>query len=274
MLNADAQTTKKSKFSNKIGADNQHGTFILRDFDYDSRTLPYVAVAEEDVWWHKQYVSSINLKLPTNQPLFYPVEPTAYRKNLFSVLMGAVERGEVQAYDDALFEIKMPLAKIKEKMERVETIEDEDFDTGEVVIRKQTIRVLPNQIIEILIREERFFDKKRSVMDSRILGICPVALVENPETASYDKTQLFWLYYPEVRQLLANSNVWNPYNNFERMTMDEFFHKRMFSSVIQYESNMQNRYIYDYNKKKVDQLLEAERIKNEIRNFEHDLWSY
>ena len=58
------------------------------------------------------------------------------------------------------------------------------------------------------------------------------------------------------------------------MTFSEFFDKRLFSSTIRKESNMYDRAIYDYKKSGMQQLLEAERIKNDIRNLENDMWEY
>jgi gliding motility associated protien GldN len=130
-------------------------------------------------------------------------------------------------------------------------------------------------VLEYLIKEDWFFDKQRSVMEVRILGICPVAYKENPATGQIEKEQLFWLWFPEARPLLANHEVFNRYNDAERRTFDEIFHKRMFTSYITKESNVYDRLVYDYKRySSMEQLLEAERIKEQIRNFEHDLWEY
>jgi gliding motility associated protien GldN len=273
-VSVQAQNKKKKSFDNRVSATNQNGTYVLRDFAYDSRVLEHVAVSEDDIYWYKDYISAINLKMPVNQPLFYPVNPTLYRKSFATTIIEAVLENKIVAYDDEYFQNITPPQKVQEQLFRVEENTIEDWETGEEKVVKDTINVTSDQIIELLIREEKFFDKKRSVMDSRILGICPVALIRNKETGDWEKQKLFWFYYPDARQLLANANMWNRSNNFERLTMDEFFTKKLFTSVIKKESNMQDRSIFDYNKRKVDQLLEAERIKEELRLFEHQLWNY
>jgi gliding motility associated protien GldN len=258
------------------GADIQHGTNIVRHWDYQNRVLKHQSVREDDVYWHKQYISAINLKLRKNQPLYFPVYPTLYRKSFVSHVIEAVtERKILQAYEDEYFTEKLTAEEVAKSLYRIDTVEVEDWETGAIVMQPDTITILSSDIIEILVREERFFDKKRGVMDVRIIGICPVALVENSETGEYEKQKLFWFYYPEARPMLANANIYNVYNSAERMTMDEFFLKRLYSSVIKKESNLQDRSIFDYaNYRKIDQLLEAERIKEDIRSFEHDLWFY
>ena len=84
---------------------------------------------------------------------------------------------------------------------------------------------------------------------------------------------LFWIYFPDVRPLLAKSEVYNRFNDAARFTYDDLFWKRMFTSYIYKESNVFDRKIVDY-AKGIDQQLESDRIKNEISDFEQSLWSY
>ena len=85
---------------------------------------------------------------------------------------------------------------------------------------------------------------------------------------------LFWVYFPEAREILINAEVFNLVkNDAERRTYDDIFWKRMFSSTIIKESNPADRKVNEY-MIGLDGLLEAERIKTEIFNIEHDLWEY
>ena len=67
--------------------------------------------------------------------------------------------------------------------------------------------------------------------------------------------------------------VFNPGNDGDLGTWEDLFERRFFSSYIYKESNVYNRRIQDY-LQGVDILLEADKIKQEIFNYEHDLWSY
>jgi gliding motility associated protien GldN len=124
------------------------------------------------------------------------------------------------------------------------------------------------------VKEDWFFNKQKSVMEVRIIGICPVVekKTENGDGTGADKP-LFWFYFPEARPILAKSEVYMRKNDAERRTLDDIFWKRMFSSYVRKESNVYNRIILDY-KSGLDALLEAEKIKEDIFTFEHDLWHF
>ena len=127
------------------------------------------------------------------------------------------------------------------------------------------------------IKEEWYFDKKRSVMEVRIVGLCPVYqdITEiDSVTSRVDRKEMFWIYYPDFRDVLLNTRVTNyTKNNAQERSFLEIFEKRMFVSTIYMESNIMNREIQDY-MIGLDALLESERIKEEIFNIEHDMWEY
>lgn len=131
-------------------------------------------------------------------------------------------------------------------------------------------------VVRWKVKEEIFFDKKRSVMDTRIIGLCPV--VEDyldPRTGNViPEYELFWIYYPDFRDILLNTKVSNfTKNNAQERSFLGVFEKRMFASRIIMESNIMNRSISDY-MIGLDALLESERIQEEIFNIEHDMWEY
>jgi len=191
-----------------------------------------------------------------------------------NLLKAIVSDRTLTAYEDEYFDEVKSVEAINKLMFAIDTVEYEDIDTGELISELDTVRVESKDVKEFLIVEDRFFDKKRSVIDVRILGICPVAEIMNKETYEIEKVKLFWVWLPEARQLLANSTVYNTSNSIERMTYDEFLHKRLFASVITKETNLYDRAIFEYKKNRMQQLLEADRIKNDIRNMESDLWEY
>lgn len=272
---ANAQDTQDKRVYNPvIGPQNQQGTYVLRNDDFNNRVLPFVAVSEDDVYWKKEYKSVLNLKNKKNQVLYYPTYPTRYRRSFADVIISAAKDKSIKVYDDEYFADELSVEKLQKRLFSIEKTERENWDTGEMETIMDTIQVLSSDIIEVVIREEKFFDKKRSVMDQRIIGMAPVALVQNKDTKEWEKQILFWFYYPEARQILANSRVYNEYNSFQNMSMDELFLKRLYTSTFIKESNLQDRSIGDYNVSKRARLLEAERIKEELRNFEHDLWNY
>jgi gliding motility associated protien GldN len=135
-----------------------------------------------------------------------------------------------------------------------------------------------DDIIEYKLKEDWFFDKERSQFDVRILGIAPVIYGgERDEFGKLKfiegKKELFWLYFPHCRFVFVNYNVYNPKNDAQWMSFDDLFMKRKFTSTIYKESNTFDRSIDSYMSGK-DALYESERITNELRNFEHDLWHF
>jgi gliding motility associated protien GldN len=123
------------------------------------------------------------------------------------------------------------------------------------------------------VKEDWFFDKQRSVMDVRIIGLCPIQEILDENGELKGMKPLFWVYFPECRKLFANNEVYNRWNDAERRTYEDVFFKRLFGSYIYKESNVYDRNIQQY-AKGMDGLLEAERIKNDLFNIEHDLWEY
>ena len=128
-------------------------------------------------------------------------------------------------------------------------------------------------IKKFLIKEDYYFDKQRSVFEVRILGICPVTKNMVKDVDMGDK-RLFWVYFPECRRLFAQNEMFNLKNGVAgRLTYDDVFMKRMFSSYIYKEENVYNRTIQEY-ALGVDALLESEKAKNTLFEFESNLWEY
>jgi hypothetical protein len=134
---------------------------------------------------------------------------------------------------------------------------------------------LTQEIVKYDIKEEWFFDKERSVLDVRILGIAPVVQERDPANGRITgkEKRLFWIYFPECRPVFSRYFVFNQKNDAMRMSFDDIFWKRQFSSYITKENNVYDREINDI-KLGVDALLESERIKELIFTFEQDVWHF
>jgi len=148
-----------------------------------------------------------------------------------------------------------------------------------------------NEIQGYDLKEDWFFDKERSVLDVRIIGIAPVVnwtddsrtnvviydnVTGQPDNASSSKwitAPLFWCYFPQLRPYLAKYYVYNEDNDAQWMSFDDFFWKRRFSSYIVKESNVFDRTVEQY-KYGLDALIESNAITEEIRTLEHDMWNF
>jgi len=241
----------------------------------DLKPIPYPYLREGDVFWEKRVWRSVDFREKMNHPLYFPETPQGKWKSLMQVLWDALLAGEITAYDpvntDNFEEMSpIPSSQLESQLSTTETTREEDPATGQFQDVTFEVPFDPQEIVLLWIKEDWIFDKQRSEMQIRIVGICPVKENIDPVTQvfrGYDP--LFWIYYPEVRPVLARNEVFNPLNSARRLSFDQLFLQRRFSSFIIKEDNVFDRRIDDY-ATGIDALLEAERIKNEIRDFEQE----
>ena len=245
----------------------------------DKKPLSYYPVREADVVWRKRIWRIIDLRQKMNQPFYYPETRQKGMKNFMTVLMDALREGTITAYDatnDDQFLVPMTYQEIENKLTSTDTIPIYDPNNPDIILKYEVSQkdFDPSTVDRIKLKEDWFFDKQRSVMDVRILGICPVQTLNDEQTGNFiGFVNLFWIYFPEARPIFAKSIVFNRQNSAMNRTYDELFMNRLFSSYIYKDDNVYGRDISDY-ALGMDALLEAQRIKGEISEFENELWDY
>jgi len=242
------------------------------------RVVPYTHVREADVMWNKRVWRKIDVREKINHPLYYPLNPIANRKSLFDVIKLGVNEGTLTAYSVDSDEFEIPLTKAEVNQGILTKFEVQlQYDEYDEIIEGAGDTVwLPiesQDIVEYRLKEEWFFDRERSVMEVRILGICPVKILFDDNGNAKGNDPMFWIYFPEARYVFANYDVFNRQNDAERRTFGDIFWKRMFNSYAYKKSNVYDRESAAF-KRNIDILLEADKIKNELFVMEHDLWSY
>lgn len=242
------------------------------------RVIPYTHVREADVMWHRRIWRVIDLREKINHPLYYPITPIQDRKSLFDVLKEGILEGTITAYSDAddEFTIQLTKAEAKNKMGRwKENKQYDDFGEEIVGAADSTYEDYSSQdIVEYRLKEDWFFDRERSIMDVRIIGLAPARNnIDMTTGESKGKELMFWVYFPEARYIFANYDVFNRQNEAEKRTYEDIFWKRVFNSYIIKRSN-----VYDRNNREyltgLDLILESDNIKDDIFNTEHDLWQF
>jgi gliding motility associated protien GldN len=280
----------------------------------DDKPLPYGYVHDRDVLMGKTVWELIDIDERINFPLYYPVD-TAFvgkeRRSLFDVLLKNIKNGKItEVYSDDYFNTKKTFADMGSSFTFIDTIPagkdyindhyDEFYPKATTRKVKQgktwvteTVPSAPAAVLDPQYIDKReltaqdisgykikgfwYFDKRQGELKYRLLAICPVS----PEARDIGKDNgdvidLFWVYFPAIRDILHEAKAFNDKNSAMAITFDHLLNSRRFNAEIYKEENIYgDRQIADYMKDNAqNQLMESERVKEKIRNFESDMWNY
>ena len=258
-----------SKSVNQIGKKNQQQ--FLADND---GPIPYGYVDDRDVLWSKVVWEFIDLNQKINLPYYFPIDTTnisSNRRSLFDTLIKGIRQGRIdEVYSDSFFTSKMTKTEV---------------ESGLISLRKQndftdTIRTQSTDVYGYMIKGMWYFDKRQGELKYRLLALAPMSGdVETRGMEGFNSEELyelFWIFFPSAREVLHKAKVFNPKNATQSISFDHLLNARRFSAVIVREENIYgNRAISDYVRgNSLFQLLEANKIKEDIRNKEMDMWNY
>lgn len=252
----------------------------------NDKPLPYGYVMDRDVLMGKRTWEIIDLDERVNFPYYFPVEgdimKTKERQPLYNVLINAIKDGKItEVYDSSYFTDKKSIKDIESSLMFIDTTDAgrEYFNAGETIpeefITKTEIEAYHVDSYKIV--GYWYFDKRQGELKYRMLGICPVVPdVYTMNSDEKDYIELFWVYFPAARDVLHEAKSFNDRNSAMPFSFDHLLNARRFSSVIYLEENVYgDREIKEYMQENAQmQLLEADRIKEKIRDFEQDMWNY
>jgi len=244
--------------------------------------LDYEFLRKDDALYAEKIWRELDLREKMNQTFRYEGREGDGDQQFMTILLKAVLSGKVMAFEDERFTKPLMIADLQMKMggggadtSAVTDINDPSKIT-EYVITPKVFN--PKDIQKIRLKEQWIFDREASRMFCRMIGICPVKTVYFENTKKERGVEpLFWVYYPDLRPLMASYQVYNSKNmGASRMTWEELFESRMFSSyIIKSElDNPGNKTIARMIKDPIMQLLEGDNVRDRIFNYEQDLWSY
>lgn len=237
--------------------------------------IPYPFLREADVMWSKRLWRLIDLREKMNLPLYYPTTTTADgRMSLANIMLEEIKAGTISAYDPIKMTVSVTYSDIEKLMGAgIDSTQIQDMSG----VFRDTILYTdprPDQILQLLVLEEWYFDKKHSKLDVRVIGICPIRVYYNQDMGRMARSMLFWVRFEDFRDTFAHHEAYNTSNDAQRISYDDLFLQRKFSSIIYAESNVyDDRQINEYMVGK-SALYEAERIQRELMEFEHDLWEF
>ena len=243
---------------------------VERTLIYESQVLPYEHLREADIPWQKRLWRLIDVREKMNLHFKNEKDP------FFDIIKDAAISGEITVFkgDDKTFSEPMFGSEVEKLLRRPDTIQvpDENFN---MVTKITLIEIFAANIERFRIKEVWYFNKEESVVKCRILGIAPMYQEFDGDTGVFiAEYPLFWVYYPQAREMLSKHRVFNPNNDAAPLTWYDIFEQRMFASFIWKQSNELDSHLAGLGYEGVDLLLESEKIKAELFNFEHDLWSY
>ncbi len=263
-----------------------------------SDPIPYAPIRQADVMYYYTIWRTIDLREKVNHPLYFPTEVRGTWRSLAQTIFDAIdmdhpERTEdvLPVYTDDMCLEPTPRGDLRGNLAISYNIDDIDIETGEVIGTKPVeIPFEPKDIISYNIKEIWYFDKQTSTFKTQILTLEPIMEYVRPNTSSnYDeesqdnenvseapvKKRIGYIYYSELRPFLAKQEVYNVRNNAQRLSFDDLLTwKREFASLIYKQANVYDREIQEYITNSRDQRLESERITDELRRFESDLWEF
>ena len=281
LLNAKTPDQIGKKTQAELSADND-------------KPLPYGYVHDRDILMGKRIWEIIDLDERVNFPLYFPVEGDVMsspdRRPLYNVLVKGIKDGTItEVYDSSYFTSKKSLNDIEASLFKIDTTDvgreqmNEDIEAyrkgtkkiSEEYIRKTEIEAYNVDAYKVV--GYWYFDKRQGELKYRLLGICPVVPdVYEMDNPNPEMVELFWVYFPSTRDILHEATAFNNRNSAMPFSFDHILNARRFSGVIYLEENVYgDRKIADYMKENAQmQLLESDRVKEKIRDFEQDMWNY
>lgn len=251
----------------------------------NDKPLVYGYVDDRDVLMGKMVWETIDLSERINFPLYFPIDTAnigSDRRSIYDVLTKAIRSGEIsEVYSDSYFNTKKSFKDIQASLSRIDTTDAgrEQINAGQKISPEYIVRqdLTAQDVTQYKIKGYWYFDKRQSELKYRLLGICPITPdVYTMNSDEKDYIELFWVFFPASRDVLNVAKAFNDKNSAMPVSFDQILNSRHFNAVIYQEENVYgDRTIASYMKDNAqNQLLEAERVKDKIRDFEEDMWNY
>ena len=267
--------------------DNPYPEYI----ETETQAIPKKEIREADVFWKKRIYRRIMVNEKYNHKFIYNADQygtawsgaSADAKPFFAFIKSKILEGVITPYEDVNFkEFRVSDSALYAFLFNFPTIEEIPNPITNELEEKEVLVAYDNNDIEaVRIKEDWYFDEQHSVMRVDILAI-GFDFKARPDKDFPAQRGRFWMYYPDIRNVLAKEQVYNEKNDAIRYNWDAVFQNRMFSSYIYKESNIFERSIISEidpaseggYRTGVKAMIEGQNIQNRIKELEMSLWSY
>jgi gliding motility associated protien GldN len=213
-----------------------------------SKAMPWQGLREDDVMWKKRVWREIDVRQKQNMPFIYPGDENTGGGSFIEILIDAVKKGKVMAYSpmDERFTTSFTKDQIMDVLVgKPDTIYIENIETGEREMKISRTEFDPNSITKFRIKEDVIFDRNLGRKVTRIIGLAPLLDKKSSSGEFIGNAPFFWLYYPDIRDVLAQYEVFNPENDVARMTWDDYF------EVVSFQATSTKSAIHSINVSKI-----------------------
>jgi len=243
-----------------------------------ARPFPIPDPNPNNIKYYHRYWRDIDLKDPRNQKFNAP------GSTLIEALLKGIKEGKINAYDATggipenpggdSFTVPMTYDGLMGRMRDTATIDKLDKDGNKIGSERKLNDFSPDKVVGYRIKEDVYFDKRLSRVQTRIIGIAPLIRVTLTNGDTIGTQPVCWLKYKQCRLVFATMDVSDPDKNLYDVSMDDMFLQRQFNAKIVEESNPLGRRIKDYMKDPADQDKEAQRIEKKLADYKKNIWLY
>lgn len=272
----------QTQFNSYEGVNKGWEPSLVTDGVYDrvphiNRPVGWQYIREADILWKKRVWREIDTREKQNMAFRYPGDDYTGGGFFVEIILDAVKKGKVKAYSniDDRFTTSLTKEQILDILiGKPDTVMVEDPVTGEITMKITSREFNPDAVTKYRIKEDYIFDRNLGRMVVRIIGLAPVLDKYNEDGTFRGSQAVFWLYYPEIRPMLAQYEVFNPENDVTRITWDEYFEGRFFASRIIKTSNPFDLTYRERGMSNLEALYEGQKDAENLFNKEHDMWVY
>jgi gliding motility associated protien GldN len=261
------------------------------EMDALADTIAVVNHRADDIVWSKIVYRIIDMRDKQNYQLYFPMRPNDQYKSLFRLMLDAICKGVpvykrnpreiVPSFNDSARLGGDDLSKAFAYDNNMDNnlIQIDPVTNQAKVVNDQYFNYVRNQF-KFLIQEIVFFDKHATRMYSKVMAIAPLYALHPDNTQSqqsikyFQQSVLCWFAFDELRPYLAKQYVIPNGNETQRLTYDEYFAQKLYSSYLLGDSNMFNRMLLESEVNPDKIRKEQNRIETDLLNFEEDLWEY